>query len=135
MSNKRPTSDDINPRPLQRQRGQPDLPTLLLQVWPQMVCDYRAQRDDARSQLRVLRQLLDQQLDELAENRETIGRMQGDIDNYVRLTTVLSDMLLRMAGQLRGDLRAEYLDQYSAAVADFQIEAIIDLTADEDLED
>lgn len=137
MSNKRESSNDINDRPPQRQqRGQADIPTLLLQVWPEMVMEYRDQRDDARAQLRVVRSILDENVGELGELRQNLTQASEEVANYARLTFALSDIIIRMAGELPIAQRERYMRHYEAAVADFDRTAIIDLTAsDEEIED
>ena len=137
MSNKRESSNDNNDRPPQRQqRGQADIPTLLLQVWPEMVMEYRDQRDDARAQLRAVRSILDEQVGDLAELRQNLTQASEEVANYARLTFALSDLIIRMAGELPVAQRERYMRHYEAAVADFDRTAIIDLTAsDEEIED
>jgi len=136
MSNKRQSNDDTNTRPTQRQQtGSADIPTLLLQVWPEMVMEYREQRDEARAQLRVVRSILDENIDELAGLRQNLAQTSEEIVNYSRLTSQLSEILLAMASELPVAQRQRYLLRYESAVADFDNTAIIDLTADEELED
>lgn len=136
MSSKRPSADDTNTRPTQRQQNSSaDIPTLLLQVWPEMVMEYREQRDEARAQLRVVRSILDENIDELAGLRQNLAHASEEVVNYSRLTSQLSEILLAMASELPVARRQQYMLRYESAVADFDNTAIIDLTADEELEE
>lgn len=136
MSNKRQATDDIDRQPRQRQRvDQAHLPTLLLQVWPQLVCDYREARDEANAQVRVLRSILDENVDELAHLRETLANATEEVAHYSRLTLTLSAIINDLIIELPPVRRRIYNVRYQSAVADFDATAIIDLTAEEELEE
>lgn len=136
MSNKRQATDDIDSQPRQRQRvDQAHLPTLLLQIWPQLVCDYREARDEANAQVRVLRSVLDENVDELAHLRESLSNATEEIEHYSRLTLTLSAIINDIVMELPPVRRRIYNVRYQSAVTDFDATAIIDLTADEELEE
>lgn len=136
MSSKRQATDDINDQPSQRPRAdQTHLPMLLLQVWPQLVVDYREARDEARAQVATLRSLLDEQLDELVQTRESLTAATAEVANYHRLAVTLQAIVNELVLELPPVRRRVYNIRYQSAIQDFDATAVIDLTTDEQVEE
>jgi len=114
MSNKRQAEDQANERPAQRQRSDfSQIPMLLLQVWPELVVEARAARQEAESTVSTLREMLVEKIDDLwsVENRLSAEQVTN------RKNREFQQKLLRIIADLYREVDDETIRRTQVRVA------------------
>lgn len=133
MSNPRPRDNDNNDRPAQRRRTDfSALPTLLLQVWPELVVEAREARARAEARNRTLASMVDEYLDQLNATELQLREARERIQRQAVFQTVLMGIIADAAENLDAPMATAIRDRLYAALRQLDEHAVIDLTADDE---
>jgi len=135
MSNKRPSENNTSDRPTQRRRTDfSAVPMLLLQVWPELVVEARAARENAEAENATLRSLLDEHIDRLNERDRQLADERDRVRRQVVFHTVLMGIIADAVVHLDDTMSRAIRDRVFAALQQLDPNAALDLTASDDEE-
>lgn len=136
MSQNNQVNANANIQRLRERRAQEArLQTTLLTHWAEMVNERGDQIEVLNAQLTTVSDRADRLYRDNVILHGLIDEAYADVDSQSRLSLRLSELVMRIIREIPGAAREDYRDEYLAAVNDFNRGEIIDLTADEEMDE
>jgi len=136
MSQNNQVNANANIQRLRERRAQEArLQTTLLTHWAEMVNERGDQIEVLNTQLNAVSDRADRLYRDNVILHGLIDEAYADVDSQSRLSLRLSELVMRIIREIPGAAREDYRDEYLAAVNDFNRGEIIDLTADEEMDE